>query len=598
MRLLVCCLLAGSFLAAQSPPRDVASSPTGTGTISGVVSIEAEDGSVVRSARVEISLGIGRQRTTSTDERGRYVFHQLPAGRFNISAKKSGFIAASYGAKRLGGAGVPIALAAGEQATADIKLTRGSAISGTIRGPDGQPTDGVRVQLYQMDFPQGGGERALQLRTFSNSQNGSLVTDDRGAYRIYGLKAGTYYLAAAPYSSLAGNAMSGATLEWAQRLLASPGAAAPGPPPSQAQSLAQVFFPGVTDPAAAAAITVAAGQEQSGIDVALTYVTTATISGVVLGPDGQPPSLAQLSLVQPGQPFGFRGGGGFIQPAPDGTFSTSGVLPGSYKLAGRAAPRGSVNGPADPQFGTALLPLWAMLDVTVSGRDISGLEVKMAPGTTLSGRLVFDGVTEKPPADLARISISLQAMQTSQVMSMAPAAVRANADGTFTMPGVGPGLYKLTANLAGAGVPSAVWTARSSVVGGADSLDDPFEIRSQDVAGAVITFTDHPTQLAGSLLDAGGRPVPEYFVVVFSVDRKFWVPQSRRVRSVRPSNTGRFTINGLPPGEYYVCALTDVESNRLTTPEYLEPLIPAGIKIAFEEGEKKSQDLTVAARGR
>jgi len=42
---------------------------------------------------------------------------------------------------------------------------------------------------------------------------------------------------------------------------------------------------------------------------------------------------------------------------------------------------------------------------------------------------------------------------------------------------------------------------------------------------------------------------------------------------LRPSNTGRFTINGLPPGEYYVCALTDVENNRLATPEYLEPVV-------------------------
>jgi hypothetical protein len=143
-----------------------------------------------------------------------------------------------------------------------------------------------------------------------------------------------------------------------------------------------------------------------------------------------------------------------------------------------------------------------------------------------------------------------------------------------------------------------VWTARSSIVRGVDTLDEPFEVRDQNISGAAITFTDHGSQLSGSLLDADGRPAPEYFIVVFSADRKFWTPQSRRVRSIRAATTGRFTVNGLPPGEYYLCALTDVENNRLSTPEFLEPLIPAGIRISLAEGEKKTQDLKVAASGR
>ena len=145
-------------------------------------------------------------------------------------------------------------------------------------------------------------------------------------------------------------------------------------------------------------------------------------------------------------------------------------------------------------------------------------------------------------------------------------------------------------------MPANTWFVKSSVVGGVDVLDDMFEMRDQPVSGATITFSDHPAQLSGALLDTNDRPVPEYFVVLFSADRKFWAPQSRRVRSVRPGTTGRFTINNLPPGDYYVCALTDVETNRLWTAEYLEPLIPAGLRITLTEGEKKAQDLKVAAR--
>ena len=89
------------------------------------------------------------------------------------------------------------------------------------------------------------------------------------------------------------------------------------------------MYPGVTDTATAAPISVAAGQEVTGIDLTLSYLPTATISGVVTGPDGQPPVVAQLSLVEPGRPFGLRAGtGGFIRPAADGTFSASGIMPG------------------------------------------------------------------------------------------------------------------------------------------------------------------------------------------------------------------------------------------------------------------------------
>jgi hypothetical protein len=477
---------------------------------------------------------------------------------------------------------------------ADVKLMKGGAISGTVRGPGGEPAAAIRMQLYQYDLMQSG-ERTLQLRTFSNSRNGSLVTDDRGAYRIYGLEAGDYYLAAQPATTLTGDATSSALLDWAQRLLATPGAAATAPPRSRAQALASEFFPGTTDPTAGDAIHVGVGQEQSGIDMNLTYVPTATVSGTVTTPSGDPPLPAQLSLLQPERPFGFSGATGFIRPATDGSFSTSGVLPGEYKLAARGAVRGSGSGAVDPTFGTASMPLWALLDVSVSGQDISGLDVKLVPGTVVSGTLMFDAATEKPPADLSKVTVALTPMQTGRVMSMAPGAARANADGTFAVTGVGPGLYRLTANLAPAGVPPNVWSARSSIVRGADSLDDPFEVRDQDIAGTTITFTDHPAQISGVILDAGGRPAQEYFIVAYAADRSFWMPQSRRVRSVRPGTTGRFTLSGLPPGDYYICALTDVENNRLSTPEFLEPLIQASLKISLAEGEKKTQDLRVAA---
>jgi len=128
----------------------------------------------------------------------------------------------------------------------------------------------------------------------------------------------------------------------------------------------------------------------------------------------------------------------------------------------------------------------------------------------------------------------------------------------------------------------------------AESRWPSFRTVRADIGGAVITFTDRPTELTGLLLDTSGKPALEYFIVAFPVDRSLWTAQSRRIRSARPGSTGNFRIAGLPPGDYYVCAMTDLEPNLLNTRDYLEPLVAASIKLTLTEGEKKTQDLKIA----
>ena len=59
------------------------------------------------------------------------------------------------------------------------------------------------------------------------------------------------------------------------------------------------------------------------------------------------------------------------------------------------------------------------------------------------------------------------------------------------------------------------------------------------------------------------------------------------------TDTGAYSIAGLPGGEYYLCALTELDATLQYEPEYLEQLIPAAIKISLAEGEKKQQNLQV-----
>jgi hypothetical protein len=78
---------------------------------------------------------------------------------------------------------------------------------------------------------------------------------------------------------------------------------------------------------------------------------------------------------------------------------------------------------------------------------------------------------------------------------------------------------------------------------------------------------------------------------VFAADRAYWPAGTARVRKVQPASNGKYTIAGLPPGEYYVCAVTDAEPNDLKDPAFLESLAAASFKITLKPGEKRTLDL-------
>ena len=231
-----------------------------------------------------------------------------------------------------------------------------------------------------------------------------------------------------------------------------------------------------------------------------------------------------------------------------------------------------------------------MLDVEVAGRDLTNLFVQLQPGMTVAGRVVFYGTAARP-TDLRTVRIALSPSIPTAGMGGSPATALTE-DGTFVITGVIPGKYRLSAFVAAAPTP---WILRSTLIDGRDSLDDPIAIApGQHVTGAVVTFTDHPAELSGTLSDAQGRPATELFVVAFPTDRKLWAPGSRRIATTRPATTGLFRLLSLPPGDYYLCALTDLDPTvDLTDANFLEQLIPASAKVVLGEGEKKVQNLNV-----
>jgi hypothetical protein len=61
----------------------------------------------------------------------------------------------------------------------------------------------------------------------------------------------------------------------------------------------------------------------------------------------------------------------------------------------------------------------------------------------------------------------------------------------------------------------------------------------------------------------------------------------------RPATDGSFTIKGLPPGEYFLAAPTDLESGEWNDPVLLDQLAPSSLRVVLRDGETTRRDLRI-----
>jgi hypothetical protein len=346
--------------------------PVTAGRIAGRVTIEGAN-TPIASARITLFLvpaGRGQvpagrggfpgpplQATTDTD--GRFSFDRLGAGAYRIDVQKPGFAP-------LNGPGIParppIQLAAGQVIdNVDLHLQKGAVISGKVLDATGEPLSDARIiALRRVPLGRSGAQSRLMPAGGPGGQ-----TNDLGEFRLAGLAAGEYYIAASPR-------------------MGSPfgGSSAPASETTKRTTTTTTFYPGTTDDVTAQAITVTAGNEFNNVVFTIQTVPAFRIFGSVVDENGAPVANAMVMLTgdpRAGVFFGPMGGGG--RSGADGKFVISDVAAGSYRLNASMPPRLGTAGAGGGAFGvvTSGLVGGASLEppneVVVTDSDVKGARV-------------------------------------------------------------------------------------------------------------------------------------------------------------------------------------------------------------------------------
>ena len=349
--------------------------PAGTAIIRGQVT--SDTGLPVRRAQVRANAnGMPGGRVASTDAQGRFELRDLPAGPWSLTASKPGYVTQRLGQRRPFEAVSPTQLADGQRVDgANFALLRGGVINGRVQDDLGDPIANVRVRVQRSQMFEG---RRRLVNVGVDDE-----TDDTGAFRLYGLAPGEYYVSA----TLRANTFDSS---------------------ADASGYAATYYPGTGNVTEAQRVSVGAGEELT-IGFSLLPVRLVRVSGTVVSQSGEPGGGAVLLTngtdAGEGPPMSMGGG---IQP--DGTFTITNVAPGSYVLNARsgmgriaAGGRGRVTaarGAGEVEMGS--LPL------VVGESDVTGVTIALTRGASIAGAIVTEGTA---PITLANLRVGARTLR-------------------------------------------------------------------------------------------------------------------------------------------------------------------------------------------
>jgi len=529
----------------------VSQNPRATGMIRGRV--VSTDGRPLPHAQVRLLSRDPRTPSSmvTAEADGRFEFRDVAAGTLRVVASKAGYAPIPSGPAQPGppilSTGRSVELGDGEvRERVDVTLARWGTLTGRVVDELGDPLQGATVQVLRIQY-EAGRRRLVHVQTAAHP------TDDLGQYRLFALSPGQYIV-----SAVVGDVAS----------LDVPG-------------YVRSYFPGTSAASDAQFVPVAASQEVTGKDFAMSRARTARISGRIINAAGEAKPVGSLTLIPSYRSTAVTSVPVGARLFPDGRFEFPNVPDGQYIIR---ADHGRTNRSTEGEFG--------VLPVSVNGADVTNLILQTGEGSSIKGRFRFDASrdakTPNPSAiDLSPIPVDVDASPSGT------ASAKIDPDWTFEMAGIIG-----TRRLQLLHMPPE-WALKEILINGIAVTDRPlpFGRADQSLSDVEVVLTDRVNEVTGRIADEDMKPVPGSFALVFAADRDRWYPASRFLRNALAGSDGTFSLAGLPFGSYYAVAVHNMPSDgdeAWQDPQFLTSLIPRASSVTLGEAQKEPLNLRLA----
>jgi len=464
--------------------------------------------------------------STVTDAQGRFRLEDIDAGSYFLSARRTGYLNQGYGAEEPDVVGLPVKLAAGERrGDVTLKLTPQALLYGKVTDEDGEAVPDAHVTVFRISYA--GGRKQFEAESTTVSQaDGSVV--------IGNVAPGRYYL--------------GASLR---------------------DNYAPTFYPATSDPAAAAAVVVAAGAEVRGLDIRLHKARTYSIRG-------RGPANTSLHLIPRNDLFATRATFGANTTA-EGRFEFTGVLPGRYTIAGDNdtavfAMTGNLPMPASAAVPESVLP--AVVEVSDSDVD----DVVLPTGQTLTIQGGFAGGRTDGRAEIALVP-------PGDFPSGLPTyTAQPRGESRFQFQEVLPGTYQVSVDGLGGGL-----YVKAVRFAGRDITNQDLDLVPGASGALEITLAADGGEITGTARGADGKALPGALVQVWPVD-------GQGARSLKADESGAFHFRGLPPADYRVIAWEALDDDLAGYPPFRARFEAQAAEVKVAEQGRENVDVTAVAR--
>jgi hypothetical protein len=538
-------LLVAVIVGLQGIPGRDAARPGQTGaSIRGRV-IDGATKTPLSGARVRLN-GSAPRGPVLTDGAGAFVFEGLPGGTYSFVIERNGYLSTSWpdSSRWVRRSEGPLRLAATENLeNLTLAIERGGVVTGKITSATGEPISGAQVSLVGVVPP------------VYTTRNGT--SNDLGDYRVADVPPGRYVLRAQLRTS------------------------SYNPPDTPLSGPLPTYFPGALQRSEARELLVGRVGGVTEASLRMVEGMFSLLDVTVTHTDGRPADSAMLSVSSVADPAlaqsgrGIRNGAGRLE-----------LPPGEYTVRAEAS-----SGLQNSKERT-VLDLRGEARVRLAEGVRENVTVVVGRSATASGRVLFEGDQSLPPATAGdRIPMFASDGQTCRFGTPTVAS-----DWNFKIDGLAgtcrsdPRPAPLTAR----------WVLKSVVLDGREVLDENVWFEpGRHYENVRIVMTDRRSQVRVRVSEADGTPTGEYAAVAFPVQPERWRYPDRYIRAAAPlppsylgtpdrSGTGgepgrSLRFIGLPPGDYYLIAVDDIEYKTIHDPVVLEALARKATRVTIPE---------------